>query len=80
MTVASGEASNEAGGFLPRKLRTQFHSDLGILIASMRPEDFSPGNYVARIFELMGRVAASMRPEDFSPGNLAGHDVYVVPR
>ena len=42
---------NEAGGFLPRKL------EAGYLIfdktgnASMRPEDFSPGNAVIEIGE-----------------------------
>ena len=34
----------------------------------MRPEDFSPGNFVERI-GIADRCGASMRPEDFSPGN-----------
>ena len=36
--------------------------------ASMRPEDFSPGN-IAEVSALDVRDLASMRPEDFSPGN-----------
>ena len=35
---------NEAGGFLPRKRRIGLEAILAIPIASMRPEDFSPGN------------------------------------
>ena len=37
--------------------------------ASMRPEDFSPGNTVDVPVEAIPLCLASMRPEDFSPGN-----------
>ena len=37
--------------------------------ASMRPEDFSPGNVLQLAEQLAEKDLASMRPEDFSPGN-----------
>ena len=41
------------------------------LVASMRPEDFSPGGPMERDAELRRCLVASMRPEDFSPGGVA---------
>ena len=40
-------------------------------MASMRPEDFSPGNPALMRQATGDRPMASMRPEDFSPGNMA---------
>ena len=60
---------NEAGGFLPRKRRRKTQAGTTTPVASMRPEDFSPGN--TESFYVFGSKddEASMRPEDFSPGN-----------
>ena len=66
---------NEAGGFLPRKLRAVRGRHPPVAHASMRPGDFSPGNSIeiAAISENIHR--ASMRPGDFSPGNWAARRV-----
>ena len=59
---------NEAGGFLPRKPEwSAIH--LRHACASMRPEDFSPGNLAIGVDAPRRLILASMRPEDFSPGN-----------
>ena len=62
---------NEAGGFLPRKLLGRRQPDQPQERASMRPEDFSPGNLDAGGYQTLDVERASMRPEDFSPGNPA---------
>ena len=65
---------NEAGGFLPRK-RAQVRLLLGRRRrASMRPGDFSPGNF-ADSDRVPKCLDASMRPGDFSPGNAATRPV-----
>ena len=61
---------NEAGGFLPRKRRQPGEAKGSAGVASMRPEDFSPGNYVYAYGAAVPAGVASMRPEDFSPGNM----------
>ena len=62
---------NEAGGFLPRKRLPIVSVQPQESMASMRPEDFSPGNMVCYGSNGAAIVGASMRPEDFSPGNVA---------
>ena len=62
---------NEAGGFLPRKLPRRPVPERRRRRASMRPEDFSPGNNIETLIAGARAVRASMRPEDFSPGNRA---------
>ena len=60
---------NEAGGFLPRKQTWCGVTGCVNGAASMRPEDFSPGNMRSMLWFDHEKQHASMRPEDFSPGN-----------
>ena len=70
-TITKAMGFNEAGGFLPRKRggRAGRYGPERRPPASMRPEDFSPGNgdLAKAVNTLLD--SASMRPEDFSPGN-----------